>query len=131
MYKSVMRRREQSADSAASSKWPVSSRTGHPALRDGAPGSVGAPSAAVPVGTARERQLPRDAGARLPTQPWAGPRLFWPSLTHTSHAGHVQLEAIEAVTGVALPDAHAAPILTAIQDPTLLSLQPLEALVEA
>lgn len=41
--------------------------------------------------------------------------------------GHVQLETLKAVTGVALPHAHAAAVLTAVQDPALLRLQPLEA----
>lgn len=52
------------------------------------------------------------------------------SLTHAGHAGHVQLEAVEAVAGVSLRDAHAAPVLAAVEDPALLRLQPLEALVE-
>lgn len=47
--------------------------------------------------------------------------------THTGHVGCVQLEALEAVTGVALAHAHAAAILTAIQDAALLCLEPFEA----
>lgn len=102
-----------------------------------APGRAGTPPAAVPTGTTRERQPPRDgcwdqaartATAAAPSSPWRGPG---PPLTHAGHAGHVQLEAIEAVAGVALPDTHTAPVLAAVEDPALLSLQPLEALVEA
>lgn len=48
-------------------------------------------------------------------------------LTHTGHVGHVQLEALEAVTGVALPHTHTAAVLTAVQDATLLCLKPFEA----
>lgn len=46
---------------------------------------------------------------------------------HTGHLGHVQLEALKAVTGVALLHTHTAAILTAIQDATLLCLKPFEA----
>lgn len=42
---------------------------------------------------------------------------------HTGHVGSIQLEAFKTVTSVALPHAHAAAILTAIQDATFLSLK--------
>jgi len=101
----------------------------------GAPGRVGTPPAAVPASSG-ERQLPRDAGPGCPHSPSPSrcarsPRASPAALTHAGHAGHVQLEAVEAVAGVAFPDAHAAPVLAAVEDPALLSLQPLEALVEA
>lgn len=59
--------------------------------------------------------------------------LGWPRLplTHAGHAGNVQLEAIKAVAGIALPDMHTASILAAVEDPALLSLQLLKALEEA
>lgn len=47
--------------------------------------------------------------------------------THTGHVGRVQLEALEAVTGVALAHTYAAAILTAIQDAALLCLEPFKA----
>lgn len=47
--------------------------------------------------------------------------------THTGHVGRVQLEALEAVTGVALAHAHTAAVLTAVQDAALLGLEPFEA----
>lgn len=40
--------------------------------------------------------------------------------------GCIQLEAFKAVTSVALPHAHTAAILTAIQDATFLSLKSFE-----
>lgn len=48
------------------------------------------------------------------------------NLTHTGQLGHVQLEALEAVAGVALLNTHTAAILTAIQDAALLCLQAFE-----
>lgn len=45
---------------------------------------------------------------------------------HTGHVGRIQLEALKAVTSVALPHTHAAAILTAIQDATFLSLKAFE-----
>lgn len=60
-----------------------------------------------------------------PPAPWALP--LRSTLTHTGHVGHVQLEALKAVTGVALPHAHAAAILTAVQDAAFLCLKPFEA----
>lgn len=46
---------------------------------------------------------------------------------HTDHVGRVQLEALKAVTGVALPHTHTAAILTAIKNATFLCLKPFEA----
>lgn len=88
-----------------------------------APVRAGKPPTPVPASTSRERQQIRDVGAASAD----GDR---EPLTHAGHAGHVQLEAVEAVAGVALWDAHAAPVLAAVEDATLLSLQSLEALVE-
>lgn len=48
-------------------------------------------------------------------------------LTHAGHVGHVQLEALKAVTGVALPHSHTAAVLTAVQDAAFLCLKPFEA----
>lgn len=42
------------------------------------------------------------------------------ALTDTRHAGHVQLVTVVTVTGVALGDADAAAVLTAVQDATVL-----------
>lgn len=46
---------------------------------------------------------------------------------HTGHLGRVQLEALEAVAGVALPHTHAAAVVTAVQDAALLCLKPFKA----
>lgn len=46
---------------------------------------------------------------------------------HAGQLGHVQLEALEAVAGVALLNTHTAAILAAIQDAALLCLQAFEA----
>lgn len=53
----------------------------------------------------------------------------WDRLTDTGHLREVQMVAIEAVTGVALADAHTAAVLTAVQDAALLGSQTLEPLV--
>lgn len=94
---------------------------------------MGTPPVAVPDSTTRERQPPRDAGLRRTPRPQLRQPQAWPRppLTHAGHAGHVQLEAVKAVAGVSLPDADTPPVLTAVEDPALLSLQPLEALVKA
>ena len=52
-------------------------------------------------------------------------------LTHARHARDVHGEAVEAVARVALRDAHAAAVLTAVQDPALVRLQTLEGAVLA
>lgn len=48
-------------------------------------------------------------------------------LTYAGHVGRIQLEALKTVAGVALPHAHTAAILTAVQDAALLCLKPFEA----
>lgn len=124
MYKSGRRRQETSAalgDAqscsylAASRKWPAEAPRG--------------PS--QPYG----KEWEEEGGCSCCRPGWhrqgaAAARARGASLTHAGHAGHVQLEAVEAVAGVSLRDAHAAPVLAAVEDPALLRLQPLEALVE-
>lgn len=46
---------------------------------------------------------------------------------YAGHVGRIQLEALKTVAGVALPHAHTAAILTAVQDAALLCLKPFEA----
>lgn len=107
-----------------------------PALSDGSTGESGDSSTSSP-GQHHQRAAAtkacrgQAAHTALAAAPGLAPGWPQPPLTHAGHEGHVQLEAIKAVAGVALPDAHAAPVLAAIEDPTLLSLQPFEALVEA
>lgn len=50
------------------------------------------------------------------------------NLTDTGHLGHIQVIAIEAVTGVTFLHPHTAAIFTPIEDATFLSLQLLKAI---
>lgn len=50
------------------------------------------------------------------------------ALTNTGHLGHVQVIAIEAVTGVTFLHPHTAAILAPVEDATLFSLQLLKAI---
>lgn len=123
MYKSGMRRQETSAafGDAPSCSYLAASRKRPAELPRGPSQPYGKES------EERERSCCRPGQHR---QGAAAARGRGASLTHAGHAGHVQLEAVEAVAGVSLRDAHAAPVLAAVEDPALLRLQPLETLVE-